>query len=363
MAEVLLVSKPVGPPWNDSTKNLVRDLAWSMERHRPVVLARRGADGGPPRGRVERIYRRSAGGFAPAVADNAFVLLRLLAGRRADVWHFFFAPNRRTSAAGRVAARVRRPPTVHTIASAPAAGEELRAVLFADVNVVLSRHTEARMRDGGLEVRRIAPGIEPLPAPTEEARRAARRDLGLPEDGPLLVYPGDLEFGRGASVVLDAFAELDGDEHLVMACRNKTAAAREVEGRLHAGAATRGLDRRVSWIGETARIHALLAAADVVLLPSESLYAKMDYPLVLLEAMSLGRPVVVARATPAAELGEHGAVVVDPTPDAVAAAVKRLLDDTALRSRLGEEGRRAVETTFHRRTMAAAYESLYDELV
>ncbi len=44
MPEVLFVSKPVAPPWNDSNKNLVRDLARGMTRYRPHVMVPRGAD-------------------------------------------------------------------------------------------------------------------------------------------------------------------------------------------------------------------------------------------------------------------------------------------------------------------------------
>ncbi|MDH4281277.1 MAG: hypothetical protein OEV36_01370 [Myxococcales bacterium] len=38
MAQVLYVSKPVAPPWNDSSKNLVRDVAGHLRRHRPIVM-------------------------------------------------------------------------------------------------------------------------------------------------------------------------------------------------------------------------------------------------------------------------------------------------------------------------------------
>ncbi len=116
--------------------------------------------------------------------------------------------------------------------------------------------------------------------------------------------------------------------------------------------------------GETRAIHALLAAADVVALPSTDLYAKMDHPLVLLEAMSLARPVVVARDTPAAELADdEAAVAVDASPDALAAALDRLLDDAAQCAALGVRARAAVEARHAPAPMAAAYESLYDALL
>ena len=98
--------------------------------------------------------------------------------------------------------------------------------------------------------------------------------------------------------------------------------------------------------------------------PTEDLYAKMDLPLVLLEAMSLGRPVLVAGNTSAAELADDGAAVtVDPTAESLAAAALDLLNDDERLRAIGKRARRAARERHDPRAMAAAYEQLYDELL
>lgn len=367
MAEVLFISKPVEPPWNDSSKNLVRDVAGAMTRHRPLVLGRRGAARGVPGVSADAIYPTSAGGFAPGLVDNARVLARLITGRRVDVWHFFFAPNPKSSKAGAFASRLRGTPTVHTVCSAPAEHVDIPSVLFADRTIVLSRHTEARFVAAGVDpgrLVRIAPAAPELTPPTDAERRQARRDLGLPTHGPIVVYPGDLEFGRGAFHVAEAFAELRVDAHLVIACRLKTERARGVEVELRERVAALGIGERTHWLGETGRILDLLGAADVVALPSETLYAKMDYPLVLLEAMGLGVPVVVAAGTPAEELADGGGVAaVEPDAASVHGALAALLDDDSARAAQGAAARENVLRHHARGPLAAAYEALYDELL
>lgn len=368
MPSVLYVSKPVAPPWNDSSKNLVRDLALGLTRYSPAVMTRRGEDhtlGGAVASDV--VYPASAGGFAPGMKDNARVMGRLLLGRAPDLVHFFFAPNPKSSAAGRLATRLRGMPSVHTICSAPREEQDTARVLFADKNVVLSAHTEARLLAAGVpreRLVRIPPAIDPLVPRTPELVTKARAQFSLPVDAPVLCYPGDLEFGRGAITVLDGFAALGThDALLVMACRAKTAGAKEAERALRDHAAQRGVGERVLWVGETNAIHDLLAAVDVVLLPTDTLYAKMDYPLVILEAMSLGKPVVVGAGTPADELCVGGAAIAtEVTPDAVAAVMARLLDDREARSLHGDKGRARVLAEYTRAPMAAAYEALYDEL-
>jgi len=188
----------------------------------------------------------------------------------------------------------------------------------------------------------------------------------LPLDEPLLLYPGDLEFSGGAERTLRAFALLAPERRalLVLACRAKTAHARDEEQRLRTLARELGIAERVRFVGETREIHGLLAAADVVALPAENLYAKMDLPLVLIEAMLLGRAVLVSEGTPAAELCEGEAALCAPaSPEATAVLADRLLGDARERAALGARARAAALERYHPAVVASAYEDLYDELL
>jgi phosphatidylinositol alpha-1,6-mannosyltransferase len=369
MTSILFVSKPLAPPWNDSGKNLVRDLARGLTRYQPTLMARSGAEPGVLAGRVVRVYAPSSGGFAPAITDQLRVLAHLLlAARGHAAWHFFFAPNPRSCLAGRTATALRRTRSVHTLSSAPRDPRAIVSKLFADMNVVLSRHTEQRLLAAGFSaarLTRIAPAIEPLTPLTAEQRRAVRARFGLGADEPVVVYPGDLEFGEGAELMLEAFrSPALAACSLLLACRAKTPRARAAELSLRARARALGLGERARFVGETSEIHALLGCADVVALPSRELYAKMDYPLVLLEAMSLARPVIVAEGSAAAELTlGQGAHAVEPCPEALAARLAALLDDAALRHDSGERARAAVLDHYTTERMASSYERVYDALL
>lgn len=365
MADVLLVSKPIAPPWHDSSKNLVRDLAAHMQRYTPVVLSRPGADLTLPRARVETIYG-DAGEFSPALRDNARVLARLLVGAKTSLWHFFFAPNPRSSRAAALAALARRQRTIQTVCSAPADYVRPQEVLFADRIVVLSEHTRARFLRAGIAAERLAlirPSIVPLTPPSDVP--ALRSELGLPEQRPLIVYAGDLEFGHGADLALEAHADLPASLHalLIMACRAKTKLAHARERQLREHCQRLGIAHSVRFWGETPRIHALLAAADLVTLPSDSSYAKMDLPLVLVEAMSLERCVLVGAGTPAEELAAGGgAVSVATQRDAVSAVTRKLMEDRSQRERVGARARQVVLCDYDATRMATLYERVYDQL-
>jgi glycosyltransferase involved in cell wall biosynthesis len=372
MATILYVSKPVEPPFRDGSKNLVRSLATRLARHDAQVCVSKGGTFGlqSQGGRALQplpIYGRHGMGHAPRATQQLPVLRHLVFEREADIHHYFFAPNPRSGLAGRAVRRLRRKPTVHTLASAPREDVALTRTLFADVHVVLSKHTEARLLGSGIaadRVRRVPAFVEPLSRSGLD-RGEVRRSLGLPVSGALVTYPGDLEHGGGAELLVRTLHVVRREEVvLAIAHRPKTALAQRIEADLRASAAALGVASRVHFVGETPKIHALLEVSDVVALPSTSLYGKTDQPLVLLEAMSLGCPVIVAEGSAAEELAEGGgALAVTAAPEALGDALRRLLGDPAAREALGASAMRAVAERFSVDAGVSAYEALYDELV
>lgn len=354
MPEVLLVSKPIAPPWTDSNKNLVRDLARSLRRWSPTVMTPRGSslDGV----RSEGVYP-DAGRYAPSRLANARVLGRLVAGRRVDLWHFFFAPNPLTLRAGSIAKSLRRTATVHTIASAPDDLEGVSPLLFADAVVALSEHTAKRLRAAGVRARVIPPAQGPV-AVSAEASARARARYGLPARYAL--YPGDLEFSNGGQTFLEAASRAPRGLGFVIAARPKTARAKAAAEALVQRARALGVPLQV--LGEIDDIHAVVAGAIATTLVVDTLHAKMDLPLVLLESLRLGVPILVARGTAAEEI--RGGAVVLPAGDgaAVAEAIARLDGDAGYRHALAEEGRAWVAAHCDPAAVAARHEELYDEV-
>jgi phosphatidylinositol alpha-1,6-mannosyltransferase len=356
--EVLLVSKPIVPPWTDSNKNLVRDLARAFTRTRARVMVTRGARF---EGAVSEAVYTTAGAYAPSRLANGRVLLRLLTGPRADLWHFFFAPNPLTLRAGRSAARLRRVPTVHTLASAPDRLEAVASMLFADRVVVLSEHTRRRLEAVGVRSEVIPPCVGAVHVSPEAIARAKQRHR-LPER--YVLYPGDLEHSDGAQTFLRAAARTGGKGlGFVVAARPKTPAAHTARARLEDEARRRGAT--VTWLGEIDDIHAVVAGASAVALVVDTLHAKMDLPLVLLEALLLEVPVLVGAGTAAEELTASGGAQVLVTGDdaALAEACVNLADDPLRARAMGAKGAAWVRATCAPSTVAAAYERVYDAVL
>ncbi len=165
----------------------------------------------------------------------------------------------------------------------------------------------------------------------------ARRSLGLPETGPLLLYAGRLSNQKGVPDLLDAWTHVSTEgATLVMV---GSFATMDTAGSI---APQPGVIVRDS----TTDIRKYYAAADAVVLPSR---ASEGMSNVLLESMASGLAVIATRVGAAPEMiadGEDGLLVPPDSPTHLAAAIRRVLADPQLRAAMGRAARRRVEREF-----------------
>ena len=368
---VLFVSKPIAPPFHDGSKCLVRDVASHLTRVDPVVLSTPGAPqvtSAPGARRVRMVPAYGApGAFTPALSANLRAAGWLLLGSRASVWHFVFAPNARTSGAGRVLSRIRRVPVVQTVASPPRSFERPETLFFGDIVVAQSAWTrraiEASYEVSGLQAPRlcvIPPPVPDVSTPSARAVAAARSALALDAGTRYLIYPGDLETSSGAdttAALAERLAMSFPELVTVFAYRRKSPGAVEVAERLSAR-----LPRQQTRFAENVPdILALLAGALAVVFPVDDLWGKVDLPIVLLEAMALGVPVMALDRGPLSDLS--GVVQVATLDvDAWHAEVTALLSNAERRAFIAARQHEALEARHRASSVARAYEDLYVEL-
>jgi glycosyltransferase involved in cell wall biosynthesis len=366
---VLFVSKPVAPPFRDGTQCLVRDLAQHCREHQALVM---GVAGQKPawveKGRAEvlPIYGQGSGGYAPSLLANARATAWLFSRAQADLWHFVFAPNRRTSSVGRWLMHARRVPVVQTIASPPQTFSGVRRLLFGHRVVAQSEWTRQKIEsdassESALPVLVIPPCVPQMPEPGPERVERARAQLSVPRDAPIFVYPGDLETSGGAQsveCVLEPIVSRVPEAVFVFAYRAKTRAAPELAVRLE-----RRVDPRHARVsGSVEDMPALLAASTAVLFPVDDLRGKVDLPIVLLESMALGVPVIAYAWGPLAELRGVLSVPVYDRVALVDVTVRVALDPTLRRS-VGAAEQQAIQAEHRASVVAARYERLYAELL
>jgi len=172
-----------------------------------------------------------------------------------------------------------------------------------------------------------------------------RARYGL-DDGRWLLSVARLTRHKGIDIALQALARLKGR---YPALRYAVVGAGEEQAALAAEARELGVADRVRFLTDVPDrdLPALYNCSELYLGVSRMMEQRVEgFGISLAEASACGVPVIAGRSggIPAAVRdGDTGVLVEAERPDAVAEAVARLLDDPALRARLGAAGRRAAE--------------------
>ncbi|HME04510.1 MAG TPA: glycosyltransferase [Solirubrobacteraceae bacterium] len=202
-------------------------------------------------------------------------------------------------------------------------------------------------------VRVIYNGIEPAGEGPVDARIAE-----LSRRGPVIGALTLLRPGKGIETLIDAMPRVlagHPSTQLAILGQGPDLGALRGRARLH------GVTDAVHFLGPSAAPLEALRGMDVFVHPS---WAEA-FPYVILEAMSLGRPIVASDVGGIGEAlrdGESGVLVAPRDDAALAGALVDMLDDPDRRERLGATALERVGERFTRAMMVERLASVYDEL-
>ncbi|WP_165227369.1 glycosyltransferase [Aquisphaera insulae] len=291
-------------------------------------------------------------------------LTRFLKAKRFDVVQtWIFAAN----SYGRIAARRANVPAVITTEMAVDLwkGKVEKAVdrrlatwchrLVGNSRAVVDYYRELGVPEDRLAM--IYSGID-IEEPASSDGAATRTSLGLAPDAPLVLFAGRLAEQKRVDDLLKA---LDLLQHVQPELRTLIVGDGPLRSRLEETARAYDLAGKVLFLGHREDVPRLMAAADVVTLPS----SYEGLPNVVLEAMLHRKPVVATAAPGTTEVvadGETGVLVPVGDPPLLARALRDLIRDPARQRRLGDAGRARVESHFDAQTMIDSFAKLYEEL-
>ena len=176
-----------------------------------------------------------------------------------------------------------------------------------------------------------------------------------PTTNPTVFFLARHEERKGLAVLLRAFQSLPDDVRLWIGGDGPDGPQLHAEYRD---------DSRISWLGRISDVEKFARLRGASVLCAPSLHGE-SFGVVLIEAMAAGTPVVASAIDGYRNVATDGldALLVPPDdPDALAAALGKVLADEALAVALGAAGRRRAQD-FSMRTLAAEYACIYRELV
>ncbi|MFC5499808.1 glycosyltransferase family 4 protein [Caenimonas terrae] len=185
-------------------------------------------------------------------------------------------------------------------------------------------------------------------------RAAARRHLGLPASGRLLLFVANDFARKGLTTLLAALVMLPRDVQLAVVGHTRQAQ------RFRDLAAAAGVEKRVHFLGALDGVEQAYRAADVLVHPT----LDDTFAMVVLEGLAHGLPVVVSGPAQCGistllRDGKDALLLTDPQDSKeLVGTLQRLLSDQALQQRLSANGR-AFARAHSWEHAAAQYERLY----
>jgi glycosyltransferase involved in cell wall biosynthesis len=176
-------------------------------------------------------------------------------------------------------------------------------------------------------------------AVSETDKRALRAELQTPEDATVIIQVSRMEAWKGHVLHLEALSQIKDLSDWV--CWQVGGAQRPDEirylSKLKKAAARLGIKERVRFVGERTDVARLLAAADIYCQPNTG---PEPFGIAFIEALHARLPVITTAIGGACEIVDDSCGLLTPPGDsrALAAHLRRLIEDRALRVRLGAAG-------------------------
>jgi glycosyltransferase involved in cell wall biosynthesis len=287
--------------------------------------------------------------FLPRPARDPRGLLDLLRLVRAERPDLLFLSGPKSNLRGRLVARWSRVPAIlrfnYMLPEAPGIALLQRGLAASTAaGVAVSKAVQQwASRQYGLPPQRIrviyeGRDVDRFAAPAPAARARLRDQLGIGADVALIGLIGRvLSSQKGQDLMIRLMPELRRRRPdavlLIVGNGPDLETCRTLAARL-------ALDDAVRFLGHRDDMPHVLAAVDVVVVPS---LVDEGFPFAALEASAAGRPVVAFRSGGLAEAvadDDSGLLVPKGDADGLVEAVGRVLGDPALARRLGENGRR-----------------------
>jgi len=215
----------------------------------------------------------------------------------------------------------------------------------------ISEYTRFMLNDAGYPDERLLMVPNAVDLTRFSPRVVEARAPGTPTR---VTYVGRIRPVKGVAVLVDAWSRVATAAHVRLTIAGDGADREALTKR----AREAGLAESIEFLGEVSDVPAILAETDIYVQPS----LQEGLPNSVLEAMAMGLPIVATRVSGNEDVvvhEENGLLVPAGDPEALAAALRRLVADPSLAARMGRRSRQMAEERFGLRAVMRRLEQAY----
>ncbi len=370
--KILLVTRPLSPPWDEASKNFAFDLIKNISDKNVTILTSTFNKELGKNVHQAQIHQESKNDFNFKEKIRS-LLFQIKNRKNFDVIHYMFTPTKLNSFVIKNFIKNKKVKTIQTVATLREdlySDEELKKLMFGDVIVTYSKYAKQKLESFGLKnVRQIYPGFNLNKFKPEEKDVELMKKWNLKPEDTIVSFPGEFVRLGATDFVIDTFLELwkDKKNHNIKylcACRIKNEKDAEKKKEVIEKLKKAGHLDKVAFSDTFGDVNKLYNLADIILFPVNNMRGKFDVPLAMIEPYACKKPVIASDLPILQEFSNDEINVITPRniKEALKNNILDLVNDKDKRKRLSKNAFDFAHKTFDIENIAQQYEDIYEEL-
>ncbi len=366
--KILLVTRPIAPPWDEGSKNFAYFLAKNISDLEIGLLTNGILPDLPKNIHQKTIY--TSNNFSYLQKIRLIKNLRKIRSEF-DILHYLFTPTKQNSFLVKnfILTKQKKFRTIQTVATLREdlySDKEIRNMLFGDLIITYSDHAKNKLADLGFKnVKRVYPGIDLKLYRNKGKNPEYLKKYGFSSSDFIINFSGEYVRNGAMNLVLQSFLEISKiipEARLSLALRIKNEADTKKKEEVIEFFKKNNLLEKVSFHDNAQyAVFELYNMADISIFPVLDMNGKFDVPLAVIETMACEKPVIISDIPILKEFAkDNNSVRIEKGNLAqLNSAILDLYHNPEKREQIGKAARKFTEENFDIQKISSIYSEIY----
>lgn len=202
-----------------------------------------------------------------------------------------------------------------------------------------------------------------------EEKQILRDRLGIQPNDIMILFVGNFTRAKGFDILLKAFMKIQkmfSNIKLVYTVEHGPKNSKKLAKEMYLTINRYIRDNNIVQLGIVDNIQQLMSIADLFIMPLRETNGPMDYPMALIEAMSVGCPVIATRVGGIEYLIEDGktGILIEPNnSELLTSAVQKMVCNRTLRTLVAQNAKKFIKNKFNRKYLVYRHIDIYKDVL
>ena len=367
---ILFVTRPLSPPWDEASKNFAYDLACNIDNHNITILVDKYIDDAPKHITQKKIYTSNQLSLSQKIKLIQYLHKN---ANNFDIIHLLFTPTKLNSKIMKIILKNTKAQIVQTIATLRDdlySTSNLKKMFFADTLITYSKWAQNKLENLGFDnITQIYPGFNLSKFTPSQKDPKLTRKWKISDNNFIVTYPGEFTRLGATDLIVDTFIELwknpdNTDIKYLCACRIKNDADAKKKQEVITKVTKAGHIDKISFTDTFPDVNAIYNISDIIIFPVTNMSGKFDVPLAMIEPYACKKPVIASNLKLFKEFSSDKINVIIPkeNKEALANAILNLRQNSDKRKQIGKNAFTFAHETFNIQKIASQYTNIYNSM-